>query len=152
MNKMRRSDRELSREEAMKVLIEGEYGILSTAGADGQPYAVPVNYAVDQETIYIHGTNQASQKKMNISENPKVCFSVVGKTEVLSSQFSTNYESAVVIGSAAVSQEPEKGLMLLVDKYSPEFTAEGMKYIKAAVDKVTVMEIRIEQLTGKARR
>lgn len=152
MNKMRRTDRELSREEAMNVLVEGEYGILSTVGTDGQPYAVPVNYAVDQDLIYIHGTNQISQKNTNLSENSGVCFTVVGKTEVLPSQFSTNYESAVVIGTAARSREPEKGLMRLVEKYSPEFAAEGMKYIQAAIDKVAVFEIRIEQLTGKARR
>lgn len=152
MNKMRRSDRELSREEAMKVLVDGEYGILSTVGADNQPYAVPLSYAVAGDTIYIHGTNQASMRNDNMKQNPRVCFSVVGKTDVLPSQFSTNYESAVVFGTARVSAEPEKGLLLLVDKYSPEFKAEGMKYTKAAVDKVTVIEIEIKELTGKARR
>ena len=152
MHSMRRKDRELTGEEAMQILLDGEYGILATVGTDGQPYAIPVSYGVKDNKIYIHGTNQSSQRNENIGHNSRVCFTVVGKTEVLPDQFSTNYESAVVIGTARISAEPETGLLLLVDKYSPDFAAEGIKYTKAAVKQVTVIEIDIEQLTGKARR
>jgi len=151
MNKMRRTDRQVSRETAMEFLMKGEYGILSTVCKYGKPYAVPVNYAADDEFIYIHGTNEASQRNENMQKNPKVCFTVVGKTEVLPSQFSTNYESAVVLGTARLSEHPEKGLTLLCDKYSPEFREAGAKYIQASMDKIVVYEIRIEEITGKAR-
>lgn len=151
MNKMRRADREVSRDTAMEFLMKGEYGILATVCEDGKPYAVPVNYAADDEFIYIHGTNAASQRNKNMQKNPKVCFTVVGKTEVLPSRFSTNYESAVVFGTAKLSEHPEKGLTLLCDKYSPEFREAGAKYIQASLDKIAVYEIRIEEITGKAR-
>lgn len=151
MNKMRRADREVSRGTAMEFLLRGEYGILATVCEDGKPYAVPVNYAADEEYIYIHGTNAASQRNRNMQKNPKVCFTVVGKTEILPSQFSTNYESVVVFGTARLSEHPEKGLALLCNKYSPDFREEGAKYINAALDTVSVYEIRIEEITGKAR-
>lgn len=151
MNRMRRADREISREAAMEVLRKGEYGILATICDDGKPYAVPVNYAADDEYIYIHGTNEASQRNENMKNNSKVCFTVVGKTEVLPSKFSTKYESVVVLGTARLSEHPEKGLTLLCDKYSPEFREAGAKYIQAALDTIAVYEIRIEEITGKAR-
>lgn len=152
MNKMRRTDRQISREEALEVLGRGEYGILSTAGTDAQPYAVPVNYAVNGELIYIHGTTGASQRNDNMQQNAKVCFTVVGPTEVLPSQFSTNYESAVVIGIAGPAVEKETALRLLIEKYSPEFAKEGEQYIRAAITKTCVYEIKIVEITGKARR
>ncbi len=54
MRPMRRTDRLLSREEALQILQKGEYGILATAGSDGQPYAVPLSYVVIDNNIYYH--------------------------------------------------------------------------------------------------
>lgn len=153
MEKMRRNDRELQESEAKEILVKGEYGILSTIG-DEYPYAVPVNYVVENNKIYIHGTCVLGQKTKNIQKNPKVCFTVVGDAEVLSSQFSTKYESVVVLGTAALSNDSEKQMVLekFIDKYSSEFKENGMKYIKAAIDKVSIYEISIDAITGKARR
>ena len=44
---MRRSERELSFEQAVEIMNSGSWGVLSTVGADGYPYGVPVNYAYD---------------------------------------------------------------------------------------------------------
>lgn len=153
LKEMRRKDRELSQEEAMSILLKGEYGILSTIGEE-YPYAVPVNYVVANNKIYIHGTCEESQKGENIERNPKVCFTVVGDTEVLPSKFSERYESAVVLGIAKLSNKEDKIMALeeFINKYSSDFKESGMKYIKADMDKVSIYEISIEQITGKARR
>ena len=42
--KIRRTDRVLSESEAKGILEKGEFGILSTASLDGQPYGVPISY------------------------------------------------------------------------------------------------------------
>lgn len=42
---IRRSDRAQSESTAVEILKKGSYGVLSTVGADGYPYGVPVNYA-----------------------------------------------------------------------------------------------------------
>lgn len=152
MNKMRRADRGISAEEAGEILARGEYGFLATVSGDGQPYAVPVNYAVSGGVIYIHGTTGVSQRNQNMEENPRVCFTVVGKTEVLPAEFSTNYESVVVIGTAGRAADPQKGLLLLTKKYSPEYAEKAEQYIAAALDKTAVYELTIEAITGKARR
>ncbi|MCI5636077.1 MAG: pyridoxamine 5'-phosphate oxidase family protein [Sarcina ventriculi] len=153
LEKMRKENRQLPEEETMEVLLKCEYGILSTMG-DDYPYAVPMSYVVANNKIYIHGTCESGQKTKNIHNNPKVCFTVVGNTEVLPSQFATKYESVVVLGTASLCEGTDKEMALekFLDKYSSEYKQAGMKYIKAAINKVSVYEISIDMITGKAKR
>lgn len=153
LEKMRKENRQLPEEETMEVLLKCEYGILSTMG-DGYPYAVPMSYVVANNKIYIHGTCESGQKTKNIHNNPKVCFTVVGNTEILPSQFATKYESVVVLGTASLCEGTDKEMALekFLDKYSSEYKQAGMKYIKAAINKVSVYEISIDMITGKAKR
>lgn len=83
-----------------------------------------------------------------------MCFTVVGKTEVLASKFAEKYESVIVLGKAEAVEDAakEKALEALIDKYSPEFREAGMQYIHAAKDQTGVYRIVIRQITGKARR
>lgn len=153
LEKMRKENRQLPEEETMEVLLKYEYGILSTMG-DDYPYAVPMSYVVANNKIYIHGTCESGQKTKNIHNNPKVCFTVVGNTEILPSQFATKYESVVVLGTASLCEGTDKEMALekFLDKYSSEYKQAGMKYIKAAINKVSVYEISIDMITGKAKR
>ena len=153
LEKMRKENRQLPEEETMEVLLKCEYGILSTMG-DDYPYAVPMSYVVANNKIYIHGTCESGQKTKNIHNNPKVCFTVVGNTEILPSQFATKYESVVVLGTASLCEGTDKEMALekFLDKYSSEDKLAGMKYIKAAINKVSVYEISIDMITGKAKR
>lgn len=153
LEKMRKENRQLPEEETMEVLLKCEYGILSTMG-DDYPYAVPMSYVVANNKIYIHGTCESGQKTKNIHINPKVCFTVVGNTEILPSQFATKYESVVVLGTASLCEGTDKEMALekFLDKYSSEYKQAGMKYIKAAINKVSVYEISIDMITGKAKR
>ena len=153
LEKMRKENRQLPEEETMEVLLKCEYGILSTMG-DDYPYAVPMSYVVANNKIYIHGTCESGQKTKNIHNNPKVCFTVVGNTEILPSQFATKYESVVVLGTASLCEGTDKEMALekFLDKYSSEYKQAGMKYITAAINKVSVYEISIDMITGKAKR
>lgn len=150
---MRRKDRQLTDTEALSILEKGEYGILSTLSSDNQPYGVPLNYCLINECIYVHCAVDG-RKINNLSCNPQVSFCVVGKTEVLSAKFATNYESCIVQGVAAESSGAEKQLALegLIHKYSQNFVPEGLKYIEKFRDKTKVFKISIESISGKARR
>ena len=150
---MRRKDREMSTEETEQLLIAGEYGVLSTVDADGQPHSTPLNYVYADGCIFFHCA-LAGHKLENIKNNNKVAFCVVGRTEILPEKFSTNYESAVITGIAIESTgvEKEQALLYLVNKYSPDFIKEGMEYISLAAAKTRVLKIKIVLLTGKARK
>jgi nitroimidazol reductase NimA-like FMN-containing flavoprotein (pyridoxamine 5'-phosphate oxidase superfamily) len=150
MREMRRKDKEIGTDEAINLLTNCEYGVLSTVGNDGQPYGVPLNYTYKDNCIYFHCALKG-HKIDNIDDNPKVSFCTVGNTEVLPSEFSTNYVSAVAFGVASEVQGTERydALVLLLEKFSPGFIEEGKKYIEK-LDKVTkVIKIQIQHISGK---
>jgi nitroimidazol reductase NimA-like FMN-containing flavoprotein (pyridoxamine 5'-phosphate oxidase superfamily) len=152
MRKMRRSDRQMTNQEALGLLERGEYGILSTVGEDNQPYGVPLSYVLLDNCIYFHCANEGA-KLNNIMNSNRVCFTVVGRTNVLSEKFSTEYESVIVFGKASMVEEDEKikGLRGIIKKYSPDFIKEGEEYINRAKYNTTVVKIEIEEFSGKHR-
>lgn len=152
-HEMRRKDRAINSEEAMELLVRGEYGVLSTCDQDGQPYGIPLSYCVIAGGIYFHAAT-AGRKLDCIAENSRVSFIVVGSTEVLPEKFSTRYESVIVTGRAieVFDKEKQAGLEGLVYKYSPGFVDKGLSYVASDEAKTRVFKISIESLTGKARR
>jgi len=153
MDKPRRQDRTNSQEEARELLERAEYGVLSTVGADGQPYGIPVSYCVIGENLYFHCAVEG-RKLDNIAHNPRVSFCVVGKTNVLPGKFSTQYESTIISGTASevFAEEKQLGLEGLLHKYSVGFYEKGLKYIEALDHKTKVYRIHIDSISGKARR
>ena len=148
---MRRKNREISKEEIIKILEQGEYGTVATVDENGYPYSLPLSYVYYKDCIYFHCAREG-KKLSNIDKNNKVSFSVIGDTELMPSKFSTKYESVIVFGKAHKSQDEEKELALLklIEKYSPNFLEEGKAYIGKAKDMTTVIKIDIEHLTGKS--
>jgi nitroimidazol reductase NimA-like FMN-containing flavoprotein (pyridoxamine 5'-phosphate oxidase superfamily) len=149
---MRKKERQLSEQEAWSILKAGQYGILSTVSASGQPYGVPVSFAAEGSRIYFHGTAEGGLKTENLRFQPKACFTVVGSTQVLPAKFSTKYESAIAFGTVALAEDPEHGLMTLIEKYSPEYAEIGRKYVEGSLDRTNVYEMTVTEISGKARR
>ncbi|MQY51812.1 pyridoxamine 5'-phosphate oxidase family protein [Rhodocyclus tenuis] len=149
----RRADREIPTAEAEALLTAGTYGVLSTVGSDGLPYAIPVSYTYRERVIYVHCAPEG-RKLDNLAANPAVSFCVVGHTQTLPRHFSTEYESAIAAGTARLvdGDEKERALVALLEKYSPEFMAQGHKYIAGKIERVAVLRIDVEHVSGKARR
>jgi uncharacterized protein len=150
---VRRKDREMDTETATQLLTKGEYGVLSTTGPDGQAYGVPLNYVFNDNRLYFHCALEG-HKLDNIKANNKVSFCVVGKTRVLPDKFSTEYESAIVFGTASEVQGEERhnALLSIIEKYSPDFMEEGKKAIAKYDEKTTILKMDIAHISGKARR
>ncbi|MDR1147888.1 MAG: pyridoxamine 5'-phosphate oxidase family protein [Spirochaetaceae bacterium] len=152
MLEMRRVDRLMKEEDAFALLEKGEYGILATVDREGWPYGTPVNYVVADKHIYFHGTASGGSKYDNIMRDGRVCFTVVGKTEVTPEKFGTLFESVIAFGEASLVSDEEERLAVFrefLKKYSSEFLTEGEKYIKAMGPKAMIVKIAIKSLTGK---
>lgn len=149
---MRKAERQMNNNDAVRLLEAGEYGILSTIGKDGRPLGTPLSYIVKDNSIYFHCAKEG-HKLDNIMNNNNVSFTVVGRTKVLQQKFSTEYESVIVSGRASFVNDEEKigALKAIIYKYSPDFIEEGMSYIERAADKTCVVRIEISELTGKHR-
>lgn len=153
MKDMRRADRKIEKNEALMLLLQSSYGILATVDNNGQPYGIPLNYIVANDCIYFHCAPDG-HKLQNIGENHKVCFTVVGRTNVLPEEFSTDYESVIIFGQSSWVKQDEEKIMALqefVKKYSADFISKGDSYIEKAKDKVFVFKMSMEHCTGKRR-
>jgi nitroimidazol reductase NimA-like FMN-containing flavoprotein (pyridoxamine 5'-phosphate oxidase superfamily) len=150
---MRRKDRLLPNDEALSIIMEGEYGILSTVSSINVPYGVPLNYCFVNLNIYFHCALKG-QKLENIENNAKVSFCVVGETQIEPEIFSSKYESCIVQGTAEEVFEEEKQLALaeLIKKYSPAFQTEGTDYVQKVQGQTRVIKIVPDSFSGKAKR
>jgi nitroimidazol reductase NimA-like FMN-containing flavoprotein (pyridoxamine 5'-phosphate oxidase superfamily) len=149
---MRRQDRKISDGETMEILRKGEFGILSMITNNGG-YGIPLNFALKNNEIYFHCAIEGS-KLDYLRNNNKVSFCVVGNTEVLPSKFGTMYESAIAFGSVTEVEGEEKhdALILIIEKYSGDYIHEGKEYIDKFYDKVKVIKLSIESISGKSRK
>ena len=150
---VRRSDRVVVVSDAVALLSTATYGVLSTVGNDGLPYAIPLSYIFRDRVIYLHCATEG-RKLDNIKSNPAVSFCVVGHTKTLPDKFATEYESAIASGTASLISGDEKreALIGILEKYSPDFIESGLKYLAGKIDVVTVVRIDIDHISGKARR
>jgi nitroimidazol reductase NimA-like FMN-containing flavoprotein (pyridoxamine 5'-phosphate oxidase superfamily) len=150
---LRRKDREIKSSDAIEILRNSEYGILSTIGENGYAYGVPLSYVYLNNSLYFHSAKEGL-KLDNILNNNKVSFCVVGQTCILPDKFSTKYESVIIFGKAEVVFDEEKtsALLELINKYSKDFIEKGKEYVKNSNAETTVIKISIEHITGKARR
>lgn len=150
---IRRSDRQISKEEAYELLKNGEFGILGTIQENGYPCGTPFNYVVDGNYIYVHFGGEGNVFH-NVKNNSKVSFTYVGETQLLPEEFVTNYASVMVFGTAKIADAEEKrhALTLLLEKYCPKFMEEGIKHLEEDFDVTNVVKVEIEHITGKARR
>jgi len=150
---MRRQDRKIDDSEAIRILTDGQYGILSTTGSNGYAYGVPISYAYRNNSIYFHCAMEG-QKLDNIKHNNKVSFCVVGNTTPLPESFSVNYESVIAFGNAIEVFDVEKqaALETIAAKYSAGYMEKGLEYIRNSSGNTRIFKIEIAHMTGKARR
>lgn len=138
---------------AENVLVKGSFGVLSVLGTDGFPYGIPVNYVVREGYIYIHCAKEG-KKLLDIAAYPKVSFTVVTRSEVLSEKFSTDYESVIAFGDAVEYSGDDKGTILFefIRKYSREYLDEGMQYVERMKDLTSIIRVSIDRISGKRRK
>ena len=95
-------------------------------------------------------------RKLCILQNcNQASFCVVGRTRVVSNQFSTEYESIVINGTMICQleeTEKRKALELLLDKYSSEDKKVGLKYIEKSFHRTHVLKLVIKVISGKCKK
>ena len=153
--KMRREKCELEKDYAEKILREGLYGVLAVSGDENYPYAVPINYAVEDNKIYFHSAT-TGHKIDAIKNNSKASFCVVDKHDIVSEELTSYYTSVIAFGKIKIVEDAEekiRGLELLAKKYSPNIDKNFKeKEINGKLNGLSVLVMEIEHLTGKAAR
>ncbi len=148
---MRRFRQALSEEECISLLKNEKRGTLAVIGDGGYPYALPINFLYDEaeNRIYFHCSREG-HKADAMSNCDKVCFTAHDTGEQRG-DWSYYVKSVIVFGRAkqvedyAVKYEKARAFGM---KYYPsmdELDAE----LARDLDRVRIMEITIEHMSGK---
>lgn len=149
---MRRSDKEIKDPKEIDAILQvAPVGRLAMAAGDS-PYIVPVNFAVSNHHLYFHCAKSGKKIDM-LRKNPSVCFEVDIPGDLRAADtacsWGMKYKSVIGFGQAYFiegADEKKKALNILMKKYAG---GNAFSYSDEALDKVCVMGVRIEKMSGK---
>lgn len=149
---MRRKDRKLEQEEALKIITENQLGYLGMTSPSGYPYVVPMNYVYQNDTVYLHGA-QEGHKIDCLKTHPEVCFTVVGDWRIIPEHTTTAFESAIAFGRVEFIEDTteKKAALGMLLKHAGVKTPLEEVCAPALLDQTAILAIHIEHLTGKRR-
>lgn len=147
---MRRKDRQATAEEAREWLRDAEYGVLSTVGPDGEPYGVPLTYAVEEGggSLLFHCAREG-RKLACFAADARAHFVAVLETQVVPEAFSIEYKSVMAAGRLEEVEGRDEKIrcaQVVAAKYSDRSSED---YATRAVERYRVFRLRIEELSGK---
>ena len=151
---MRRKDREMPRDFALAITDKCTYSVMATVNPDGSPYCVPLSMARKDDWLYFHCAKDG-QKIDNLRYNNRVCISCVGDVKITSGDFSTEFESAIINGTAfEVTEREEKiqALRLICERYTPDHMPAFDEAVKQSLDNTGIWKIHIDEIGGKRKK
>ncbi len=149
---LRRKNQLLSEKETTDILKRNSSGTLACSGDNDYTYAVPLSYVYINGKIYFHCA-LTGHKLDAIRRNSKVSFCVIDCDNVKPEEFTTHYRSVIAFGKIRIIENPDekrKALEVLAKKYSPNDDIGIAKEINGAFERVCMLELKIEHMTGKA--
>lgn len=148
---MRRHKQALSTEENLGIINRGTSGVLALCGKDNQPYTVPLNYVYFNNKIYFHCALTGHKLDL-IKENQLASFCIIDQDNIVPQEFTSYYRSVNIQGIIQIiSDEVAKRTILqaFVQKYSAKFPIEGANEINKFIKHTCILELTINNLTGK---
>lgn len=155
---MRRKDRELSSEEAWRLLERGFCGRLATSGPDGWPYIRPLHYVVHNGAVHFHTSTARGHSRINLEADPRVCFEVDEPGPVFAIDHSSPchtsgaFESVILFGTCHLVDDPDEklaALRSLMAKYADP--AWERPDVWPMLNATAVWRVEALRITGKRR-
>jgi hypothetical protein len=152
---MRRRDREITDIEEIKRIIKQALFCHVAMCRGSNPYLVAMNFGFDEQYIYLHSAPEGMKIDI-LRENPAVCIEIVQNIQFVHSlnvcQSSMRYNSALIFGKVEFIQEEKekkKALNFIIRQYNQNIGEERLKFSENVLDKVTVLKVKIEKISGK---
>ena len=173
---MRRKDRAMSEEFGLSVIDKSRYGVLSVRDDEKAPYSLPLSIVRDKDTLFFHSAKEGKKVEL-FKDDTLVSVVFVGETHIpenfsqtqleemakdeskavqfISKVFTTEFESAVVVGKIKLIEDREqkiKALKLICEKYTPDKMDYFPIAIKAGLDKTNIYSVEIGEVTAKRKK
>ena len=149
---MRRRDKKIKDNRQIDEIIR-KANCCRIALVDGiYPYIVPVNFVASNNHLYFHSAKEG--RKIDIlRKNNSVCFEIDIEGEIVKGQIACSwgmkYVSVIGFGQAFFIEDnagKKKALDLLMEKYAGK---SGFFYADEELDKIIVIDVKIDTLSGK---
>jgi len=148
---LRRSEKEISDESAMEAIINASLVCRLALSDENQPYIVPLSFGYQEKTLYFHSAREG--KKIDIiKRNNRVCFEFDLNTQIIEAEkackWGMKYQSVIGFGKAVFVEnieEKKKALTIIMNHYS----AQKFQFPDKATEKIAVIKIEIDKMTGK---
>lgn len=173
---MRRKDREMDRTWGLQVIDRAPFGVLSVTDKNGDPYAIPLSIARDNEYLYFHSARSGTKVDLFQSE-PLACITFVTDVEVPqlfsdeeleemrdneekggvlgSKVFTTQYASAIVFGKVELvptDEEKRRGLEVICRKFTPDKMSLFDTAVNSGMKLTNIYRITIDRITAKRKK
>ena len=149
---MRRKDRELNREEALRLLgIIKEGTLCLAAGEDGYPYAVPMNCALVDGALIFHGATKGEKRDIIERDNRARLVSVIGSS-LVADKLTTHYECVIAKGRIEEISDRNEAIRLLCAMTGKLFGADPQSFAEKAEKGISVTNVwrmNIDEVTAK---
>ena len=152
---MRRKDKEIVDEKVMVSIIEKAIACRVAMCWQDEPYVIPMNFGYQDNYIYLHSAREG--RKLDIlRNNNKVCIEFDADVELVQSQVACNtsmkYKSVLAFGKAIILKdvaEKKKALDIIIYHYYHHNSPSVFHYPENALEKVIIIKVKIENMTGK---
>jgi uncharacterized protein len=155
---LRRADRAMTAEQALRALDRGFAGRLATVSEDGYPYCVPLLYVWADDQLFLHGTSARGHLRSNVEREPRACFEIDEPDEVFDyGRFECDtglaFRSVILFGRIRIAEDTatkQRFCERLMEKYGKPNSIRPKTFFPR-LDAITVYALTVERMTGKER-
>ena len=151
---MRRKDKKINSPGEIEAIIEKSVVCRLAMADENGPYLVPLCFGFRDNTLYFHSTIHG--KKLDIlRKNSRICFEFDADCEIRSGEkacdFSMRYSSVIGFGTATFIEQPEAKRDAM-DVIMAHYADNKFTYTDSAIEKIAIIKVDIDSMTGKASR
>jgi nitroimidazol reductase NimA-like FMN-containing flavoprotein (pyridoxamine 5'-phosphate oxidase superfamily) len=149
---MRRKEREITDRTALDEIVRKAL-VCRLAMCDGdQPYVIPLNFGYDGKSLYVHCAREG-KKLAILKRNNRVCFEVDIDHALVKGEtacdWSMKAKSVIGFGKAFLIEEGEEKRRALGIIMEHHGAIQPYSYKEKGLEKVMIIRVGIETMTGK---
>ena len=148
---MRRAEREIKDRKTIDEILHQATVCRLGLCDGGMPYVVPLSYGYEDDCLYFHSAPEGRKIEI-IRTNPHVCFEVDVDHEFVPADTACNwtvrFRSVIGFGKARLVEDPEEKRRAL-DVILGHYSDGPYEYVTDSLDKVAVIRVQIDNITGK---
>lgn len=146
-------NREIKQWKEMQAIIQEAEVCYVGFADDDQPYVLPFNFSLRDQTIYLHSDNEGHKLEV-VNKNPKVCINFNIGNELfyrhkqVGCSWGMKYKSVNAFGSIQFIEDYDEKYMIMKE-FMQKYAGEDFEFSEPAIKNVKIMAIQVEKFTGK---